>query len=363
LTTKTSIEWTDVSWNPARGCSVVSPGCKNCYAMKVAARFSKEGQAFDGFATMVDGKAKWTGKVSLVRGDFTWPSDDLRAPLHWRTPRRCFVNSMSDLFHENLSEDDILKVIGVIAIDTLRENGSGSTYQILTKRAERMRAIMTRDVRWIRERIARLSAPLMEDGDGWFDELAFRMPWPLPSIELLVSVENQEYADLRIPELLACPAAVRGVSYEPALGPVAFDKIIGVEGGRLRRLWSCPACEGTGYRDARKLSGACDACASTVPAERGSGVGIDWIIVGGESGPGARDFNPEWARSVLDQAGAVPVRPPAIFVKQMGRVWSKSHGFLRLDPKGSDARHHPLDLRVRQYPRPRTRREPYAEVG
>src|SRR5690348_3685922 len=120
-----SIEWTDKTWNPVRGCSIVSPGCTNCYAMKFAHRFHGAGQAYEGLTTMSKGGPVWTGKVRLVE-------NELHTPWHWKKPSRIFVNSMSDLFHDDVPDDFIAKVWFVMA------NNQQHVFQILTKRPERM---------------------------------------------------------------------------------------------------------------------------------------------------------------------------------------------------------------------------------
>lgn len=176
----TSIEWTDMTWNPIRGCSRVSDGCRHCYAEAIAARFSNPGNTFHGFAERTPEGPRWTGAVTLLR-------DRLNEPFHWRAPRRVFVNSMSDLFHEALSFEDIDKVINVMALN------SRHTFQVLTKRPERMAQFMRHQRDY---------------------------EWPLPNVWLGVSVENQACADERIPLLLQTPAAVRFISAEPLLGPI-----------------------------------------------------------------------------------------------------------------------------------------------
>lgn len=276
---KTSIEWTDATWNPTRGCSRVSPGCVNCYAERIAARFSKGDAArikgtspFSGFATMKNGEPHWTGRVELI-------SEKLEEPLHWKKPRRIFVNSMSDLFHESLPDEAIDQVFAVMALCPQH------TFQVLTKRAKRMLAwfnsrrpegqLPNSPAQRIAEIIARKATEPWHTQDEPF-------PWPLPNIWLGVSVENQEYADERIPLLLQTPAAVRFVSYEPALGPVNFETYV---------------CRD--YRDG-------------TPAELPK---LDWIIAGGEGGPGARPPHPQWFRDVRDACQAAGV---AFFFKQWG---------------------------------------------
>ena len=231
MSDKTSIEWTTgpdgspgATWNPVRGCSRVSEGCRNCYAERVAARFSKPGQPFHGFAKVVaprdyldrvggrrDG---WTGRVELV-------PDKLDEPLRWRKPRRIFVNSMSDLFHESLSDDAIERVFGVMAL------AQHHTFLVLTKRADRM-------LDWCRK-FMQLRAHLIDTDERSFGdkrwEYGVEFPGvPLPNVWLGVSVEDQETADERIPLLLETPAAVRFVSCEPLLGPLGLSRYLGGRG-------------------------------------------------------------------------------------------------------------------------------------
>ena len=202
-------------WNPVRGCSPVSAGCANCYAARFASRFSGPGQPYDGLAQ----GGKWTEVIRLC-------PDVLGKPFHWKKPRMIFVNSMSDLFHDNVSwsyRDKVLRVI---------HKTPQHTYVILTKRPRTMREYMAIN------------------------------PCHLDNLWLGVSVEDQTAADVRIPLLLATPAALRFVSIEPQLGRVFIRKDWG--GGRDRP-------------------------------------GIDWIICGCESGPGRRPFDWDWARALREQ--------------------------------------------------------------
>jgi protein gp37 len=315
--TVSKIEWTDQVWNAVRGCTVISPGCKRCYAMKTAHRFNGEGRTYEGLTHIVNGHPVWTGKVRLVESK-------LEDPLHWNKPCRVFVNSMSDLFHDSVPFEFIDKVFAVMALCPQH------TFQILTKRPERMLDYMTtRRVVYYRDYIGREVAYDGQHGPSVVFVNGQFFPWPLKNVWLGVSVESQQYAEERIPLLLKTPAAVRWVSYEPALGPVDFDKPFGIE-----------------------ALGA-----------------LNWIVVGGESGPGARPFNVEWARSVVAQCKAAGV---PCFVKQLGakpflhREQSeerKGPGYsFRIqslevessislnDRKGGDMSEWPADLRVRQYP-------------
>jgi protein gp37 len=256
---KTKIEWTDASWNPIRGCSRVSEGCRNCYAERVAARFSGSGKPYEGLAVMKSDGPHWTGKVELVR-------EHLEDPLHWRKPRRIFVNSMSDLFHENCDPEWIGAIFRVMLL--ARQH----TFQILTKRPEQMR-------KWFRE---------------WYaGQLPSKNVW------LGVSVEDQKTADERIPLLLETPAAVRWVSYEPALGPVDFTPFFDPVGSYC--------CGGEPEFCHCLDQWPCD--------EHGNYLSPNWIVCGGESGPGARPMHPDWARSARDQCQAAGV---PFFFKQWG---------------------------------------------
>jgi protein gp37 len=343
-----SIEWCDATWNPVRGCSRVSEGCRNCYAERQAARFSKPGLSMGGLAVQTPAGPRWTGDVELIPSALDWP-------LRKRKTLRIFVNSMSDLFHEKLSNEAIAAVFGVMAASPQH------TFQILTKRPERMR-------RWFQAMVAlpgmvpdaevsgcilallRVWAPrtqpkaIMEAGRNVGPGHAPR--WPLPNVWLGTSVENQATADERIPHLLATPAAKRFVSYEPALGPVDFRKWI--NGYALRNAGV------TIYTSSHE---------KPAPGPFGEWTRLDWIIVGGESGPGARPFDVAWARSTVEQCRAAGV---PVFVKQLGaKPFSdedrishrgaqhpKSLGFHRFlnDRKGGDWIEWPEDLRVREFP-------------
>jgi len=246
----TGIEWTDTTWNPVRGCSRVSEGCRNCYAEKMAARFSGPGLAFEGFAELhkssrvpplyqglnvetgeveysaprrIPARSRWTGKVELL-------PNKLLEPLSWRKPQKVFVNSMSDLFHESLSDESIAAVLDVIR--RCLSLGLGHTFQVLTKRPERMASVMRRlrfdpgDLNgaphrtWIAESEDAPGYPL---GSGW------RGSTGLTNLHLGTSVEDQATANERIPHLLRCPAAVRFLSCEPLLGWVDLQDLVVVD--------------------------------------------------------------------------------------------------------------------------------------
>jgi protein gp37 len=271
---KSPIEWTEVTWNPIRGCSRVSEGCRNCYAERDAARKNENPKVpgYRGFSRFVQigGKQvpQWTGKVAFIESK-------LEEPLHWRKPARVFVNSMSDLFHEALPDEAIDRIFAVMAM--CRQH----TFQVLTKRPERM-------LKWATRTRGNHCIEALNVGTGrvisgsWID--------PIENVWLGVSVEDQETADERIPLLLQTPATVRFVSYEPALAPVDFANVLMPDGDHL----------GAGlFND-------------------GEDCGVDWIIVGGESGPGARTPNPAWFQRVRDDCAVAGV--PFLF-KQWGD-WS-----------------------------------------
>lgn len=312
---KTSISWTSSTWNMLRGCSVVSAGCENCYAMGVGARFSDKGQPYEGLAKFSAKRRlpQWTGKVRIV-------PKHIADPLRWTKPRRIFVNSMSDAFHEEVSNETIAGMFGIMAAAPQHQ------FQLLTKRAGRMKewfewfASMGGASQPIRAALAardllkteNLSAKHLAKINGC-DASGKILPWPLPNVWIGVSAENQRTADERIPKLLRVPAAVYFVSYEPALGPVVFHD------EWLRGTFShCPD------ETADPATDECNGCPALPPHERhadGDHCGavytprLDWVIVGGESGPRARPFDVAWARSVVRQCKDARV---ACFVKQMG---------------------------------------------
>ena len=191
---KTGIEWTDATWNPIRGCSRVSEGCRNCYAERQALRFAGPGQAYEGLAVLQNGRPHWTGKIAFVE-------EHLLDPLRWRKPKRIFVNSMSDLFHENVTDEMRDKIFAVMALSPQH------TFQVLTKRPKQMLGYLERNATG--GRIFHVAQKLDAKGHG-----AGSGSWPLPNVWLGVSVENQVAADERIPLLLQTPAAVARVVRE-----------------------------------------------------------------------------------------------------------------------------------------------------
>lgn len=227
MSDRTSIEWTDASWNPVRGCTLLSPGCAHCYAQTFAERFrGVPGHPYEqGF-------------------DLRLVPEKLADPLHWKNPRRIFVNSMSDLFHEDVPEDYILSVCRVM------QAANWHTYQVLTKRSERQRDLLGGRLRFASE---------------------------LAQVWWGVSVENKKHGLPRIEHLRSAPAKIRFLSIEPLLEDLGEVNLSG----------------------------------------------IDWVIVGGESGPGARPMDPDWVRSLRDQCEKARV---SFFFKQWGGVNKKRTG-------------------------------------
>jgi len=331
MSDKSNIEWTDATWNPIRGCSRVSEGCRGCYAERVAARFADDEQAYAGLAHYVkrqDGtrEARWTGELTF--------GHNLDQPLTWRRPRHIFVNSMSDLFHEKLSIDEIATVF---AICVAAHHLNGHILQILTKRSVRLFGILHKPEFWEQVNIeAGLHVmegtdPLARRSDDARATLEEYGPDnPPPGIWLGVSVENQEAADDRIPDLLGTPAAKRFISAEPLLGTIDLDSSL----GGTQWIGGQRGCEGT----------HCGAGTPDCPKEphhhhdERCNRGLDWVIVGGESGPKARPMHPDWARTLRDQCQAAGV---PFFFKQWGE-WARltsdiigPNGSVKTSPRGS----------------------------
>ena len=253
--TNTAIEWTDATWNPVTGCSKVSEGCRNCYAAALAPRLAAMGQ--DGYTDL-----PWT-KKNAPKNVKLHPSR-LDAPLRWAKPRRIFVNSMSDLFHEQVPDEFIWRVFGVMAQARVH------TFQILTKRPERM-AEFCSDPDWHQK----LAADAVEAIPGELVRFSDVSEWPLPNVWLGTSVEDNRVRE-RVDHLRRVPAAVRFLSCEPLIGPIDLDLD-----------------------------------------------GIHWVIVGGESGRGHRPIEAQWVRDIHTQAEAAGA---AFFFKQWGGVKPKAGG-------------------------------------
>lgn len=332
---KTGIQWTDASWNPIRGCTRVSEGCRHCYAETVAARFSGPGQPYEGLARRnSNGEARWTGNILFVE-------KHLADPLRWKKPRRIFVNSMSDLFHEKVTDEQLFKIFAVMMLAEQHQ------FQILTKRPQRQRDFLSSYA--VGDSIWFMARDLVEEFPQYSDVLLRHSEypvWPLRNVWCGVSVEDQRAAIERIPLLLETEAAIRFLSCEPLLGsvdlvPYVYDEL-----------------EGTSMPDFDSLR----------PSHRG----LSWVIVGGESGPGARPCDIRWIRDIKDvcELAGIPV-----FIKQLGavpmmdeRIWRTygrapllsaanrdrvppTHVPIKLhDGHGGEPTEWLPDLRVRQFP-------------
>ncbi len=302
---KTNIEWTDATWNIITGCTLVDDGCTNCYAAHLIASWpaignhpSRKGLARKNAA----GVAKFTGEV---RFNEAW----LDQPLRWKNRRRIFVCAHGDLFHESVPDEWIDRVFAVMALCPQH------TFQVLTKRPDRAGEYISGlgpdgpfDI-FVRGGGRLLRAA--ENATRNLDKLAFNpaRQWPLPNVWLGTSVSDQASADKRLPGLLATPAAVRFLSMEPLLGPVDLRRIAmftpkeaadDPQGFMPRNYFDALR----GQSDIHPIHGA--------EPEWGS---VDWVIVGGESGPNARPMHPDHARNVRDQCRAAGV--PFLF-KQWG---------------------------------------------
>jgi protein gp37 len=261
----TKIEWAEETWNPITGCTKISEGCQHCYAERMAKR---------------------------LRGRFGYPADEpfrvtlhpdrLEQPLRWRKPRRVFVCSMGDLFHDAVSYgfiDGVMRTIGICHLEN-----RGHKFLILTKRPKRMLHYFTRGMFMLHDRKGQ------SNHGGWAD---WNKDEPWSNLWLGVTVENQQRADERILILLQTPAAVRFVSMEPMLGSTDLGR-------------ACPC----GYY--------CDESVGHVDHPfwtPGIKPGIGWVIVGGETGPSARPMHPDWVRSIRDQCMEAGV---SFFFKQWG---------------------------------------------
>jgi protein gp37 len=266
----TRIPWADETWNPMTGCTPVSEACVNCYAERMARRFNLRDLA--------------PGERVSISNYFAprFHPSRLDKPLHWRKPRRIFVCSMSDLFHEAFTDEQIAAVFTTICKSGHATNWA-HTWLILTKRPERMAEWFG----WAR----RAHVGWFRQGDGKLD---------LGNVVGMVTVENQKRADERIPHLLRCPFPLYGVSLEPMLGTVDFEP------------WLLPWHEETELNPehAPGCDGSCSVgCPIAVPydVQVQDPPLLDWVILGGENGPGARPMQPEWALDVYRQCKAAGV--------------------------------------------------------
>jgi protein gp37 len=259
VSTASKIEWTETTWNPTTGCDRISPGCDNCYALTLARRLKAMGSA----KYQADGDPRTSGPGFAV----SVHQDALWEPLRWRKPRVVFVNSMSDLLHARVPGSFVASVFGVMAMTPQH------TYQVLTKRPRRMRALLTSDA--FRAEVDAAADAAVDAGDLHLPSLD-PVPWPLPNVWVGTSIENDDYT-WRADELRQTPAAVRFLSLEPLLGPLPSLNLDG----------------------------------------------IGWVIAGGEGGPGHRTLDLAWARDIRDRCVGQGV---AFFFKQVGGPTPKAGG-------------------------------------
>jgi len=298
----TLIEWTDATWNPITGCKIVSPGCTNCYAMKLAGTRLKHVDSRAGLTIDTKGGPVWNGQTRFNEAE-------LLKPLRWKRPRRIFVCAHGDLFAESVPDEWIDRVFAVMALSPQH------TFQVLTKRAARMKAYCSTLLDETEQDTARRFAavwpkPALVPADG--------LMIPLPNVWLGVSAEDQTRADERIPDLLATPAAIRFVSAEPLLGSIDFTAIplegIALGGRRISvgdfnvEMWNAYEGGRSDFVPVRSALGG------DIENHFNWGA-LDWIIVGGESGQGARPMHPDWPRQIRDQCASAGV---AFFFKQWG---------------------------------------------
>jgi protein gp37 len=302
----TAISWTDKTWNVIRGCRRVSEGCRNCYAERVARRFGGKGGPYEGLVetrlrVISDDEQylepRWTGKI-------VFDENRLTEPLRWGKPCMVFVNSMSDLFFEDLSHEQVAAIFGVMAACKRH------TFQVLTKRSGRMREWFA----WIaKEAITHSITPArrcfiaLSNFVPWFREYAPRTrsyrgdfferqcnaaPWPLPNVWMGVSTENQDAADERIADLLSIAAAIRFISAEPLLGAIDLEHV-----------------QRNGEFELNVLAGT----HGVTRPHAGRGEKLDWVIAGAESGPRRRPCDYRWLRSLRNQCSR---HGTAFFLKQ-----------------------------------------------
>lgn len=304
----TKIEWTDATWNPVTGCAVVSPGCTNCYAMKLAGTRLRNHPSRAGLTKDTKAGPVWTGEVRFNE-------KTLLDPLRWKRPRMIFVVAHGDLFSEAVPDEWIDRIFAVMALCPQH------TFQVLTKRPERMRDYLSNLTTHVHVYDVVMDMVVLEGANAILttrdtNDIApagnkvMLGQWPLPNVWLGVSVEDQKRADERLPILLQTPAAIRWVSAEPLLGPVDLD---------------CPEVDWMQFPEGNGIVG--------------NKLNIDWVVAGGESGTGARPSQPDWFRSLRDQCTAAGI--PFLF-KQWGnhRPCSDANGPYMLPCSKAEAGRH-----------------------
>ncbi len=320
----TSISWTDATWNPIVGCSIVSKGCTNCYAMLMAARLEAMAEAgqpglvhYAGTTERAKTGAVWTGKIGIA------PHSTLIQPMRWKKSRMIFVNSMSDLFHPDVTDAQRDRIFAVIALTPHH------TYQILTKRPEIAREYLKG--RW-QIRILDIMRDLGKIPNDTGVLLHTVNGGKLPNVWLGVSIEDQATANQRIPILLDTPAAIRWVSAEPLLGPVNLREI-DIDGhftidalapASSQECWDSdwePESHGTTFEEAQE--GFREQFGHW-PPNNARGPKLDQVVTGGESGRSRKRIRPThhtWSTSLRDQCADTST---AFFYKQAGS-WRHDH--------------------------------------
>lgn len=290
----TKIQWSEATWNFITGCTKISDGCLACYIERTPP-FRISHRRFD--------KPGIGGTTGVILHE-----DRLTLPLRWRKPRRIFVNSLADLWHDEVPTELIARAFAVMVA------APHHTFQLLTKRHARMRSMLRSEAFW--------AAVSTELGKLW----QTTPPAPLRTVPahmwVGVSVESQEWAEPRLSALLDVPALVRWVSAEPLIGPLNLSPWL------YGRTWGSTAM---GH-------GVGGMALTSEPSP------ISWLVGGGESGPGSRSCDPAWLRTLRDDC---LIAGTAYFCKQLGSVWARENG---ADSKGGDWGYWPEDLRIRQYP-------------
>ena len=265
MATRTGIEWTQTTWNPTTGCDRISPGCDNCYALTLARRLKAMGLA----KYQNDGDPRTSGPGFAV----TCHEDVLAEPLSWRKPRTVFVNSMSDIGHAQVPAKFVARIWAVMALTPQH------TYQLLTKRPERLTAMLSQEQfrsGLVRDAISEFLTARPDLSRNFADLPCSPFTWPVPNVWIGTSIESDKYVR-RADALRTAPAATRFLSLEPLLGPL-------------------PSLDLTG---------------------------IDWVIAGGESGRGHRSIDLDWIRDLRDRCAT---RDVAFFFKQVGGATPKAGG-------------------------------------
>ncbi|MHC1788584.1 phage Gp37/Gp68 family protein [Solidesulfovibrio sp.] len=299
---KSKIQWCDATINPCYGCSPVSPACANCYAAKMAARMAHNPAVCQYFEGLTDKNNKWTGRINLF-------PQKMEQALRWKRPRRIFVGSMTDIFHEAVPDSFLDQIFTDMAL------AQHHTFILLTKRPERMRHYIqgVHDEPVDTERDMALFDPWRATGG----ELYGQRPWPLPNVILMTTVEDQPRADGRMPHLMALASMgwLTGVSVEPMLGQVDLNRIHESGESEHGMHWeSWESCL-TG----RRFDIWADRESEGYPR-------LSWVICGGESGPGARPMHPDWVRGLRDQCKAAGT--PFLFKQwgEWGTNWTDMRG-------------------------------------